>query len=170
MKDNLLFDFTVNKENKSIHINREFDANVEMVWRAWTSPELLEQWWGPKPWKAETKSMDFREGGHWLYAMVGPEGEKHWSMVNYISINKERSFSAKDGFSDEHGKMNPDMPQNRWENHFSSKNEMTLVTIKLTFDTLEDLEKIIEMGFKEGFTMCLDQLDELLLNLKNAQE
>lgn len=167
MKTNLLFDFTVNKENKTIHVTREFDAKLQLVWQAWTTAEILDQWWAPKPWKAETKSIDFSEGGYWLYAMVSPEGEKHWSIVNYISIENEKSFTEKDGFCDENGKMNPDFPQNLWKNQFSPKEEQTLVSITLTFNTLEDLEKIIEMGFKEGFTMGLNQLDELLTTLKN---
>jgi uncharacterized protein YndB with AHSA1/START domain len=66
MNSNLLFDFTVNKEEKTIHITREFAASLELVWRAWTTPELLDQWWGPQPWRAETKTMDFRQGGYWL--------------------------------------------------------------------------------------------------------
>lgn len=167
MKSNLLFDFTVNKENKTIVVNREFNAKLEMVWKAWTAPELLEQWWAPKPWRAETKSMDFREDGHWLYAMVGPKGERHWNMAQYISIENEKYFKAKDGFSDENGTINADLPQNLWENQYVSKNDQTLVIITLTFDTLEDLETIIKMGFKEGFTMGLNQLDELLKTLKN---
>lgn len=167
MKQNLLFDFSVNKENKTIHVRREFDANLELVWNTWTTAELLDQWWGPKPWKAETKSMDFREGGFWLYAMVGPEGEKHWSKATYISIVKEKSFIAKDGFCDENGVMNTEFPQNKWENNFSAKdNNRVQVDILLTFDSLADLEKIIEMGFKKGFTIGLKQLDELLLTLK----
>ena len=166
MKSNLLFDFKVNKENKTIVVNREFDAELKLVWQACTTPELLEQWWAPKPWRAETKSMDFSEGGHWLYAMVGPKGEKHWNMVNYISIENEKYFKAKDGFSDENGTINTDLPQNLWENQYVSNKEQTLVIITLTFDTLEDLETIIKMGFKEGFTMGLNQLDEVLETLK----
>ena len=71
MESNLSFNFEVNKENKTIAIQREFDADPQLVWSAWTTAELLDQWWGPRPWRAETKKMDFREGGHWLYAMVG---------------------------------------------------------------------------------------------------
>src|SRR5690606_28224917 len=116
----------------------------------------------------ETKEMDFREGGHWLYAMVGPEGDKQYCKASYLSIEKERSFTAKDGFTDENGIINPDFPQNSWENTFSPKDDKTLVNIVLTFDTLEDLEKIIEMGFKEGFTQGLDQLEELLATLQRS--
>ncbi len=166
MSSNLLFDFTVNKENNTIHIKREFDAHVELVWQAWTTAELLDQWWGPKPWRAETKTMDFREGGFWLYAMIGPEGEKHWSKASYISIEKEKSFVQKDGFCDENGTMNPAFPQNLVENSFTPKENTVQVDMLLTFDSLNDLETTIAMGFKEGMTIDFNQLDELLLRLK----
>ena len=152
MNSNFLFDFVVNEEEKTILVKREFKAVRELVWKAWTTAELLDQWWGPKPWRAETKSMDFREGGSWLYAMVSPEGDRHWSIVNYKEIDPERSFSARDGFCDENGAMNPDFPDNLWENLFTAMEDRTIVDIRLSFDTLEDLEKIIEMGFREGFT------------------
>ena len=167
MNNKLLFDFSVNKENKTIHVKREFDATLDLVWKAWTTAEILDQWWAPKPWEAETKTMDFRPGGFWHYAMVSPEGEKHWSKASYISIVKEKSFTAKDGFCDENGTMDPTFPQNLWENNFSAKEDKTQIDVILTFDTLTDLEKIMEMGFKEGFTMSLQNLDELLLTLKN---
>lgn len=166
MNSNLLFDFTVNKEEKTIHITREFAASLELVWRAWTTPELLDQWWGPQPWRAETKTMDFREGGYWLYAMVSPEGEKHWSKTNFLAIIKERSFSSKGGFSDENGTINTAFPQNLWENSFIPKDDKVQVDMLLTYDTLADLEKEIEMGFKEGMTIDFQQLDELLSTYK----
>ncbi|WP_018626538.1 SRPBCC family protein [Niabella aurantiaca] len=166
MNSNLLFDFTVSKENKTIHIQREFDANLELVWQAWTNAELLDKWWGPKPWKAETKTMDFREGGLWLYAMVSPEGEKHWSKSDFISIIKEKSFASKGGFSDENGTINPAFPQNLWENNFIPVDHKVRVDMLLTYDALSDLEKEIEMGFKEGMTIDFEQLDELLSTLK----
>lgn len=166
MNSNLFFDFSVNKENNTIHIKREFDAGLKVVWQAWTTAELLDQWWGPQPWRAETKTMDFRENGFWHYAMVSPEGEKHWAKASYISIVKEKSFTAKDGFCDENGTINTAFPQNIWTNNFVEKENKVLVDMLLTFDTLADLEKNIEMGFKEGMTMCLYQLDELLIILK----
>ena len=166
MNGNLLFDFTINKENNTIHIMREFNAELELVWQGWTTAELLDQWWGPQPWRAETKTMDFREDGYWLYAMVSPEGEKHWSKANFVSIVKEKSFSSKGGFSDENGTINPAFPQNLWENNFIPKDNKVQVNMILTFDTLADLEMTIEMGFKEGMTIDFQQLDELLLILK----
>lgn len=166
MKGTLLFDFSIDKENRTIHIKREFDASHELVWQAWTTAELLDQWWGSQPWRAETKTMDFREGGFWLYAMVSPEGEKHYSKANFISIVKEKSFASKGGFSDENGTINPAFPQNLWENNFIPRENKVQVDILLTYDMLADLEKEVEMGFKEGMTIDFQQLDELLLTLK----
>ncbi len=167
MNSNLKFDFIVNKENKTIHITREFEAGLALVWQAWTNPELLDQWWGPQPWKAETKTMDFREGGYWLYAMVSPEGERHWSRADFVSIVKEKSFSSKGGFSDQNGVINPAFPQNLWENTFLQREDKVQVDMLLTYDSLEDLEKEIEMGFKEGMTIDFQQLDQLLSTMKS---
>ena len=169
MKSQLLFDFTVDKENKTIMVKREFNADLHSVWKAWTTAELLDQWWGPQPWRAETKTMDFREGGYWLYAMVGPEGERHWARADYISIVVEKYIRIMDGFCDEHGTLNPAFPQNIWENTFTEKGEIAIVECKLSFEKLEDLETIIAMGFKEGFTVGLNQLEQLLNGISNPK-
>src|SRR5690606_6083676 len=112
---------------------------------------------------AKTKHMDFREGGYWLYAMMGPDGEIHWSRADYREINPMEQFLAVDGFCDEQGVMNPEMPSNAWDNRFeSTDDDTTIVHVELTFETLEDLEQIIDMGFKEGFTAGLENLDDYI--------
>ena len=162
MKSNLLMDFSVDKQKKKINVEREFAAPVSKVWAAWTQPELLEQWWAPKPWKAKSKIMDFREGGYWIYAMVGPEGEEHWGRSDYKSIINEKSFEGLDGFCDSEGVINEELPRNQWSTYFQEGPDSTLVKVELTFDNLSDLEQIIEMGFKEGFISALENLDDLL--------
>lgn len=162
MNSNLKFDFTVNKENNSVHVKREFNAALELVWEAWTNPEIIDQWWAPKPWRTETKSMDFREGGFWLYAMVGPEDQRHWGRQDYQKIVLQQSFSGTDAFCDDNGNVNAELPKTIFENVFSKSNGKTLVTITSKYESLEMLEKIIEMGFKEGFTMALENLDQYL--------
>lgn len=166
MKNTLLMDFTVDKSTKSITVKREFAAERPLVWDAFTKSEILDQWWAPKPWKARTKSMDFREGGHWLYAMIGPEGEEHWSFTNYEKIETQQYFSGTDGFSDADGKVNPNMPQSTWENIFQDSGEVTLVTIQISYADLAQLETTIRMGFKEGLTMAMEGLDEVLATQK----
>lgn len=162
MKTSLLMNFSVDKENKKIKVEREFAAPVSKVWSAWTESHLLDQWWAPKPWKARTKTMDFREGGYWLYAMVGPDGSEHWSRADFSSISPLKSYTGWDAFCDEAGNVDLTFPRSSWTNRFSEQEGGTLVSIDITYEKLEDLEKIIEMGFKEGFTAGLENLDELL--------
>ncbi|MEP7141707.1 MAG: SRPBCC domain-containing protein [Ferruginibacter sp.] len=162
MKSNLLMNFSIDKENKKIKVEREFAAPVSKVWAAWTKSELLDQWWAPKPWKAETKTMNFREGGYWLYSMIGPDGTKHWSRADYKSITPLKSYSAFSAFCDENGNVDQSFPGSFWANEFSETSGSTMVSIEITFDKPADLEKIIEMGFKEGFTAGLENLDALI--------
>ena len=75
MKNTLQFDFTVDKASKTVNITREFDADLSLVWDAFTKAELLDQWVAPKPWTSKTKSMDFKVGGKRVYAMVSPDGK-----------------------------------------------------------------------------------------------
>lgn len=160
MNANLQFDFTVDKENNKINVIREFAAPLQKVWSAWTKPELLDQWWAPKPYKVSTKSMDFRNGGRWHYAMVSPEGDKHWCLADYDNIEPEITYSALDAFCDENGNINTDFPRSHWKNDFTAKGDSTLINITITYKKPEDLERIIELGFKEGFAMALGNLDE----------
>ncbi len=143
-------------------VTRTFNATVEKVWRAWTESALLDQWWAPKPWKAQTKEMHFTEGGHWLYAMVSPEGDKHWCRADYKTIDTQKSYTAADAFCDENGVPSGDFPSMHWFNQFAGADGATDVTIEITFDSPESLEKIVAMGFKEGFTMAHGNLDEVL--------
>src|SRR6476620_7577409 len=107
MTQDLLFDFTVDKENSTIHITREFAADLDLVWDAWTKSEILDQWMAPHPYHIETKEMDFREGGRWLYAMVTPENVKlGWSLAQFLKIVPKSSFTTRNSFSDENGNPN----------------------------------------------------------------
>ena len=153
---------TITKDQKQLTIVRDFDAPVEQVWRAWTERSLLDLWWAPQPWKAATKSMDFREGGTWLYAMEGPGGEEHWSKADFETINPRKRYTGRDAFCDENGNVSGEMPGMHWDVSFASVGGGTRVTILITFASEEDLNKIVEMGFKEGFTEAHGNLDELL--------
>lgn len=166
MKSTLMMDFIVNKENKTITVKKEFAADKSLVWDAFTKPEILDQWWAPKPWKTVTKSMDFRDGGRWFYSMVGPEGEAHFCIANYITIDPENRYTGKDAFALPDGTVNKDMPQSQWNTTFTETEDGTLVNVLISYDDLAQLEATINMGFKEGFTMTLNSLDELLETLK----
>lgn len=166
MNKSLLFEFSADKENSTIHVKREFNAGVEIVWKAWTTAALLDQWWAPKPYRTITRSMDFRPGGQWLYAMISPENESHWCILEYKEVSPLNSFSGLDAFCDEQGRIHTLFPRSLWHNVFTTTGDTTTVTITITYDKAEDLEKIIQMGFQEGFTMGLQNLDELLPSLQ----
>ncbi|WP_308992481.1 SRPBCC domain-containing protein [Mariniflexile litorale] len=154
--------FTKDLENKKLYVTRKLNAPIELVWSAWTEAELLDQWWAPKPYKTITKSMNFNEGGFWLYYMLSPEGDKHWCRVDYLNIEKQTHFSAKDVFCDENGIPNEELPKMLWNNQFKSNEDATEVKIEISFDKVEDIQKMIEMGFKEGFTAALENLDNYI--------
>ena len=147
---------------RSILVSREFDAPVEEVWNAYTDSEILDKWWGPSPWRAETKTINFTPGGYWLYAMVSPENEKNWGRMNYLAISKFESFEIEDAFCDENGNINHEFPVAKGQITFSKTENGTRVDFKMKYPTESDLEKLVEMGFEEGITIGLDQLDSFL--------
>jgi uncharacterized glyoxalase superfamily protein PhnB/uncharacterized protein YndB with AHSA1/START domain len=157
MKNNLLFDFTVNKTTKTVSIQREFDAELSLVWDAFTKQEILDQWWAPKPWASKTKIMDFKVGGRRFYAMVSPEGQEHWSIQKFTSISPKNNFKMSSAFADKD--ENPDLPGSDWDLNFSEQNGTTKVSITIKNESLARMEKMIEMGFQGGFTMALENLD-----------
>jgi len=162
MNNNLLFDFTVDKTAKTVFITREFDAGLSLVWDAFTKAEILDQWWAPKPYMSKTKSMDFKVGGRRFYAMVSPEGQENWQLQKYTSISPKTNFKYLSVFADKD--ENPFLPGSDWDLSFSEQNGITKVSITIKNDSLERMEKMIEMGFKEGFTMTLNYLAEFLKN------
>lgn len=162
MKTDLLMIFSVDKENKRVSIKREFDAPLSNVWSAWTEPEILDLWWAPAPFKSKTKNMEFKEGGRRLYAMVGPDGAERWSYFEYSSISPKTNFKHSATFSDAEGNPNSEFGSSFWDITFSEQGTSTIVDIVIKRDSFEELQKIIEMGFKEGFTSALQGLDKIL--------
>nr|WP_294950609.1 SRPBCC domain-containing protein [uncultured Mucilaginibacter sp.] len=154
--------FTKDLPNKKINVVRDFAAPLADVWAAWTEPEILDQWWAPKPYRAETKIMDFKEGGMWIYAMIGPQGDTSLCKELFKTIAVEDRITNAVSFCDEAYNDNPDFPVMHWSKSFEAKGDATTVNIEITFDSEEGLQTIISMGFEEGFKMGLGNLDELL--------
>lgn len=163
MKKNLLFDFTVDKGTKTVTITREFDAELSLVWDAFTTQELLDQWVAPKPWTAKTKHMNFEEGGRRFYAMIGPEGQEGWVIQQYTSITPKTNFKMFNTFADKD--ENPALPGSDWDFTFIDQGETTKVRITIYNESLERMEKMIAMGFKEGYTVSMQNLEALLTSL-----
>lgn len=154
--------FIKDLQNRKINVVRSFDAPLEQVWKAWTTSEILDQWWAPKPYRAETKTMDFREGGYWLYQMIGPQGDNSWCKESFETIVLQQRITNAVNFCDEEGEINVDFPTMHWKKEFSTGNSDTTVAVEITFEKEADMEMIIKMGFREGFTAGLENLDQYL--------
>ena len=161
--NDLLFDFTLDKSKKTVFINREFDADLSLVWDAFTKKEILDQWWAPKPLVSKTKVMNFEVGGRRFYAMVTPEGQEGWSIQKYTSISPKTNFKFLSAFADKD--ENPELPGSDWDLSFSEENGKTKVSISIYNESLERMEKMIEMGFTEGLKMSMNNLENLLATL-----
>ena len=163
MTNSLLFDFTVDKASKTVFITREFDADLSLVWDAFTKAEILDQWVAPKPWTSKTKYMNFEVGGKRLYAMVSPEGQERWAIQEYTSITPKTNFKMYNVFADKDG--NPELPGSEWNYTFSEQNGKTKVSIIIYNESLARMEKMIEMGFTEGFKASMNNLENVLATL-----
>lgn len=163
MNKTVLFNFTADKANNKIFVERSFDAPLDLVWAAWTESDILDQWWAPKPYVMETYRMDFKPGGQWFYSMTGPNGDKHYCLFDIENVEKEKRYSGIDAFCDEQANISNAKPRVHWNNSFvTNDGDTTIVHVEMTFATLNDLETIISMGFKEGFSMGLSNLDQYI--------
>ena len=164
MKNNLLFDFNVDKESKTVVVTKEFDAELPLVWDAFTKQEILDQWWAPKPYASKTKFMNSEVGGRRFYAMVSPDGQQvGWQIQDYTAISPKTNFKYFSAFADKD--QNPSLPGSDWDLNFSEQNRTTKVSITIKNESLARMEEMIEMGFQGGFTMTLNFLETLLTTL-----
>jgi uncharacterized protein YndB with AHSA1/START domain len=159
----LIVDFTVDKATNTVVVEREFNAELSLVWDAFTRQEILDQWWAPKPFLSKTKVMEFKEGGRRFYAMVSPEGQENWQLQQYTSITPKTNFKFFSAFADKD--ENPHLPGSNWDLNFRNQNGKTQVSIRIFNESAERMQKMIEMGFKEGFTSTLIELGNLLSGL-----
>src|SRR5213075_1437696 len=121
MNNTLLFDFTVDKSINTVYVNREFDADLQLVWDAFTKQEILDQWWAPKPYLSRTKVMNFEVGGRRFYAMVSPEGNEHWGLQQFTSITPTINFKIHSVFADKDENILADWPASNWDLNFSEE-------------------------------------------------
>jgi uncharacterized protein YndB with AHSA1/START domain len=112
--------------------------------------------------------MDFRVGGRRFYAMVSPDGQERWGLQKYTSISPKTNFKLFNAFADDD--ENPELPGSNWDLNFSEQDGTTKVSISIYNESLERLEKMVEMGFKEGTMSQLNNLEDLLAKLTGDTE
>ena len=121
---------------QALVIERTFDAPRELVWKAWTDPELAKRWWGPKVFTTPVCEIDLRVGGKYLYCMRDPDGKDYWSTGVYREIVEPERIVATDSFADEHGNAVP-------ASHYGMTGDFPLeMLVTVTFEDLGGKTKL----------------------------
>ena len=157
-------DIIKNTERRTFAITAEFAAPVERVWALYADPRQLEQVWGPPEYPATFVAHDLRPGGRMTYYMTSPEGEKFAGYWDVDEVDQPRRFAFRDGFADADLNPNPDLPVSRNDYTFVATDEGTRAVFTSTFDSAEDLQKVLDMGIEEGATSAINQIDGFLAN------
>ena len=144
-------------------ITAEFGAPAERVWQMWENPRLLERWWGPPTYPATFVDFEFRPGGSATYFMTSPEGQRHHGWWTFGSIEAPTAVSFEDGFADDEGVPNPDMPTTHTDVAVADGGDgAARMTVTSTFPSLEALQQMLAMGMEEGITLAIGQIDDIL--------
>lgn len=149
-------------EALNLTIVAEFDASVERVWQVWEDPRQLERWWGPPTYPATFDHHDFVPGGKAAYYMTGPDGSKSRGWWQFTAINPPTHLEFDDGFADANGDPMDDMGITHGVVTLEAVDGRTRMTTVSSFESLDQLEKMVEMGMEEGIKQAMGQIDSIL--------
>lgn len=150
-------------EALTMTITSEFTAPVARVWQLWEDPRQLERWWGPPTYPATFVDHDLSVGGAVSYYMTGPEGDRHGGWWRIRAVEAPHRLEFEDGFADDAGKPNPEMPTTIITVTLSEGADRgTRMSIESRFPSLETMEQMAAMGMEEGMVQALGQIDDLL--------
>ena len=161
-------------ETARMVITRVFDAPRELVWKAWTDPNYVMQWWGPRGFTAPVCKMDFRVGGRFLCCMRAPDGQEFWNGGEYHEIVPHEKIVSSMYFADSEG--NKVEPAHYGIEHEAIDDVHDVVTFedlgngqtKLTFTGNETMENATKSGQVEGWHQILDKIAEVIAGLVQA--
>ncbi|WP_156759655.1 SRPBCC family protein [Microbacterium karelineae] len=153
-------------ETLTTSIVADFAASRQRLWDAYADPRLIEQFWGPETYPATFTRHDMFPGGQSRYSMTGPEGDVAAGYWEFLSVDAPNSFEVLNGFAGEDGEPNRDMPSMRMEFAFEDTGDGSRLTVVTHFNSLEELEQLVEMGMIEGTTSAMSQIDAVLADLR----
>jgi uncharacterized protein YndB with AHSA1/START domain len=158
-----VIDVARHPESLSLTITSEFEAPPTAVWRMWSDPRLLERWWGPPTHPATFVEHDLTPGATVTYFMTGPDGERYHGWWRVVAVDVGRSVEVEDGFADDDGVPNPDLPVTTMRVELTeARSGVTRMTITSVFPSAEAMEQVLSMGAAEGMAQALGQIDQLL--------
>ena len=156
-------DVEKDQDAKTMTITAEFDAPATRVWKLWEDPRQLERWWGPPTYPATFVDYDIIPGSYISYFMTGPDGEqpRGWWLV--LAVDAPHSLEFEDGFADEFGKPNPDMPTMTIRVTLNGlPTGGTRMIVETTFPSPGAMAQVVSRGMEEGMTAAISQIDEML--------
>jgi uncharacterized protein YndB with AHSA1/START domain len=150
-------------------IKRTFNAPLDRVWKAWTEPEQMAQWWGPKGFTADVKTLDLKPGGLFHYRMESPQGQEMWGRMVFREIVPKERLVLINSFSDETGGLTRHPLHEGWplQMHttitFAETDGKTTVTVEWVPYEASDAEReIFEKGrdsMQAGWTGTFEKLE-----------
>ncbi len=150
-------------EAHSMSVVAEFDAPVERVWQIYADPRQMERCWGPPTWPATVVEHDLRPGGRVTYFMTGPAGERSAGYWDVLEVEAPRRLVIDDGFVDDSGQPNTQMPATRMELILAERvGGGTTMIMNSTFASLDAMTQLLEMGMEEGTLEAMSQIDGVL--------
>ncbi len=148
--------------DRTFVMERVFNAPRDLVFEAFSKPEHLKHWWGPKGWTLPVCELDFRPGGVWLYCMRGPDGEESWGKATYQEIKPPEKVVYTDDFVDSDGNVLEGTPQLQITLTFEDSDGKTKVINHAVFESAEALKSVLDMGMTEGLKQTWDRLEAFL--------
>jgi uncharacterized protein YndB with AHSA1/START domain len=156
---------TRDPESLTMTVVADFPARVERLWEAYVDPRQLDRFWGPPTWPATFTRHDAAAGGRSAYTMKGPDGDTHGGYWEWLAVEPLKSFEVRDGFAMPDGEPNPELPSMRMQFVFEETADGSRVTTTTYFDSLADLEQLLEMGMEQGLREAMGQMDAVLDDL-----
>jgi len=156
---------TKDTDDLTMTVVAEFPVPVRRLWDAYADPRQLERFWGPVEWPATFTRHDLAEGGESHYYMTGPGGERSAGYWRFLTVDEGRSFEVEDGFASAPGVPDDSMPSMRMVFTFESTESGSRVTTRTIFNSVDELEQLVEQGMEEGMKSAMGQMDEVLADL-----
>jgi uncharacterized protein YndB with AHSA1/START domain len=147
-------------DNLTITLITDFDAPMEQVWELWSDPRKLERWWAPPPYQATFEKHDLTPGGEVTSLMAGPDGATR-GIWRVTAVDPPTLLEFTDAFADADWTPIADMPVSIVSVRLSERDRGTRMEMQWTFNSREDMEKMVQIGFVEGLQGAVGQMDAL---------
>ena len=143
----------------------DFAVPTTRLWEAYADPRQIEKFWGPPEWPATFSRHDMAAGGMSRYYMTGPDGEQVHGLWEIVHVDAPHTLEVRDRFVAENGDADDDMPSMRVVFDFTDTGKGSRLVVTTSFNSVPDMEQMLEMGMDEGMTTAMAQIDQVVEDL-----